>query len=100
MITEIGHLEIKPGSDKDFEAAAVKAGALLERAKGCIGFEMRRSIERPSRYHVLVRWKTLENHTVDFINSKDGAECFKLLGQFFVAPPDAEHTALVLSSAD
>ena len=49
MITEIAQIEIKPGSEFDFEAAVAKARATFGRAKGFHGFELHRSIEGISR---------------------------------------------------
>jgi heme-degrading monooxygenase HmoA len=40
MITEIAQIDVKPGSEKDFEAAVVKARAAFGRAKGFHGFEL------------------------------------------------------------
>jgi heme-degrading monooxygenase HmoA len=39
MITEIAQIDVKPGSEKDFEAAVAKARPLFLRAKGGKGFE-------------------------------------------------------------
>jgi len=66
MITEIAQIDVKPGTEKDFEAAVAKARPLFLRAKGGKGFELHKSIERPSRYRLMAKWETLENHTVDF----------------------------------
>jgi heme-degrading monooxygenase HmoA len=44
MITEIAQIDVKPGSEKDFEAAVAKARALFLRAKGGQGFELHKSI--------------------------------------------------------
>jgi heme-degrading monooxygenase HmoA len=49
MITEIAQIEIKPGSEKDFEAAVDKARAAFGRAKGftdlsCIARSRNRSV--------------------------------------------------------
>ena len=49
MITEIAQIEIKPGSEKDFEAAIAKAESIFKRCKGWISFELHKSIEKPSR---------------------------------------------------
>jgi heme-degrading monooxygenase HmoA len=98
MITEIALIDIKPGSEKDFEAAAMKARPLFMRAKGSIGIELHRSIERPSRYRLLAKWETLENHTVDFRNSEGFVEWRALVGQFFARPPEVEHTETILKS--
>ncbi len=69
MITEIAQVEIKPGSEADFEAAVGKARAAFKSANGFHGFELHRSIEKPQRYRLMVKWETLENHTVDFRGS-------------------------------
>jgi heme-degrading monooxygenase HmoA len=99
MITEIAQIDVKPGTEKDFEAAAAKARPLFLRAKGGIGFELHKSIEKPSRYRLLAKWETLENHTVDFRGSADFAEWRGLVGQYFASPPEVEHTVTVLTSA-
>ena len=95
MITEIAQLEIKPGMESEFEAGVKKATPLFQRAKGCRGMELQRSIEKPSRYRLFVSWETLENHTVDFRNSPDFQEWRKLVGHCFAAAPEVEHTSQV-----
>src|SRR5260221_5093093 len=71
MITEIAQIDVKPGTEKDFEGAVAKARPLFLRAKGGKGFELPKSIEKPSRYRLMAKWETLENHTVDFRSSAD-----------------------------
>jgi heme-degrading monooxygenase HmoA len=61
MITEIAQIDVKPGTEKDFEAAVAKARPLFLRAKGGKGFELHKSIEKPSRYRLMAKWETLEN---------------------------------------
>jgi heme-degrading monooxygenase HmoA len=98
MITEIAQIDVKPGSEKDFEAAVAKARPLFLRAKGGKGFELHKSIEKPSRYRLLAKWETLENHTVDFRGSEDFTAWRGLVGQYFASPPEVEHTQTVLAS--
>ncbi|QIG92397.1 MULTISPECIES: antibiotic biosynthesis monooxygenase family protein [unclassified Bradyrhizobium] len=98
MITEIAQIDVKPGSEKDFEAAVAKARPLLLRAKGGKGFELHRSIEKPSRYRLVAKWETLENHTVDFRGSEDFTAWRALVGPYFAAAPEVEHTETVLTS--
>lgn len=100
MITEIALIDVKPGSETDFEAAVGKALPLFLRAKGGKGIELHRSIENPSRYRLLAKWETLENHTVDFRGSADFNEWRALVGPYFAAAPDVEHTTLVLMSGE
>jgi heme-degrading monooxygenase HmoA len=99
MITEIAQIDVKPGSEADFEAAVGKARAAFGRSKGFHGFELHRGIEKPQRYRLVVKWETLENHTVDFRGSENFAEWRGLVGSFFAAPPEVEHTETVLTSA-
>ncbi|HEY5347853.1 MAG TPA: antibiotic biosynthesis monooxygenase [Rhizomicrobium sp.] len=54
MILERAILPIKPGQAKDFEAAFAKARPLIEAAKGFQRLEMRRGIETPDSYLLLV----------------------------------------------
>ena len=99
MITEIAQIDVKPGTEKDFEAAVAKARPLFLRARGGKGFELHKSIEKPSRYRLMAKWETLENHTVDFRGSEDFTAWRGLVGQYFAAPPEVEHTETVLTSA-
>ncbi|MDU6242457.1 MAG: antibiotic biosynthesis monooxygenase, partial [Bradyrhizobium sp.] len=48
---------------------------------------------------LMVKWETLENHTVDFRGSENFTEWRGLVGPYFAAPPDVEHTETVLTSA-
>jgi len=99
MITEIAQIDVKPGTEKDFEAAVAKARPLFLRAKGGKGFELHKSIEKPQRYRLMAKWETLENHTVDFRGSEDFTAWRGLVGQYFAAPPEVEHTKTVLTTA-
>ncbi len=100
MITEIAQIEIKPGCEADFEAAVGKARTTFGHAKGFNGFELHRSLEKPQRYRLMVKWETLENHTVDFRGSTLFSEWRGLVGPFFAAPPEVEHTETVVAAAN
>jgi len=92
MILEIAQIDVKPGLEAEFEAGVTKAAPLFKRAKGCRGMNLQRSIEKPGRYRLIVKWETLENHTVDFRGSEDFQAWRKLVGHCFVAQPEVEHT--------
>jgi heme-degrading monooxygenase HmoA len=92
MVTEIAQIEIKPGMEAEFEAGVTEAAPIFKRARGCEGMELHRSVEKPQRYRLLVKWATVENHTVDFRGSDDFQEWRKLVGHCFAAAPDVEHT--------
>src|SRR5262245_46742771 len=71
MITEIAQIDVKPGTEAEFEKGVKQAVPIFKRAKGCRGMELRRSVEKPSRYRLFIGWDTVENHTVDFRGSAD-----------------------------
>jgi quinol monooxygenase YgiN len=93
MILEIAQIDIKPGMESEFEAGVKAAAPIFKRAKGCHGMELQRSIEKPQRYRLFVKWDSVENHTVDFRGAPDFQEWRKLVGHCFAAPPEVEHTA-------
>ena len=93
MFMEVAEIEVKPGTESQFEAAVQAAVPLFKRAKGCSAMRLDRSVEQPSHYTLLVQWATVENHTVDFRESEDFLSWRKLVGDFFAAPPRVGHTA-------
>lgn len=97
MILEIATIEVKEGFEKDFESGVAEAVPVFRRAQGCRSMKLERSIEVPSRYHLVVGWDTLEDHVITFRNSADFQEWRSLVGHMFAAPPAVEHTATVLS---
>jgi quinol monooxygenase YgiN len=95
MITEVALFDLKPGMEAQFEAGVKAAMPIFKRAKGCRSFKLVRSIEKPSRYRMLIEWDTVENHTVDFRGSQDYQDFRKLVVETFAALPDVEHTETV-----
>jgi heme-degrading monooxygenase HmoA len=95
MITEIAQIDVKPGTEAEFENGVKNAVPIFKRAKGCRSMELQRSIEKPSRYRLFVGWETVENHTVDFRGSADFQEWRKLVGHCFAAPPEVEHASQI-----
>lgn len=96
MILEIAQLQIKPGSEAAFEAGVAQAAPLFQRARGCHGMRLLRSIESPSSYTLEVRWETVENHMVDFRESEDFGKWRALVGEYFAAPPQVGHCSVAL----
>jgi len=96
MITEIAQIDVKPGMEAEFETGVKNAVPVFKRAKGCHGLALERSVEKPSRYRLFVKWGTVENHTVDFRSSVDFQEWRKHVGHCFASPPEVEHVNEVL----
>jgi heme-degrading monooxygenase HmoA len=91
MIFEHAVLPIQPGREAEFEAAFATARAIFARAEGCHGAELRRGIEEPSTYVLLVGWDTVEAHTVGFRESPLFGEWRAIAGGFFATPPTVAH---------
>jgi heme-degrading monooxygenase HmoA len=97
MIFELAVIEVKAGEEAAFEAGAAKAVPLFLRAKGCRGMELQRSVETPSKYRLVVKWETIDDHMVHFRGSEDFQEWRKLVGPHFASAPVVEHTHTVLA---
>ncbi len=94
MILEIATIDIKPGTNADFEKNLGEAQAVISRAEGYLGHQFQQCIERENRYILLIRWTSLEAHTEGFRGSELFKEWRGLIGQFFDSPPMVEHYEL------
>ncbi len=96
MIYEFADLQILPGQERDFEAAVQRAVPVFQRSPGCLGVELTRLVEEPAVYRLVVRWETLEHHTVQFRGGQNFADWRALVGKYFASPPAVKHAAPVL----
>lgn len=60
---------------------------------GYVSHDIKRCIEKPSRYVLLVNWDQLEDHTVGFRESSEYQEWRRLLHHFYQPFPEVEHYA-------
>ncbi|MGA3128615.1 MAG: antibiotic biosynthesis monooxygenase family protein [Candidatus Korobacteraceae bacterium] len=97
MIFEMAQLEIKPGMETAFEHGVALAVPLFQRARGCNGLQLLKSVEQPSRYTLMVTWETIDDHNVHFRGSEDFQEWRRLVGEFFVSPPQVGHEQIALA---
>jgi heme-degrading monooxygenase HmoA len=93
MILESAILTIRPGQEAAFEAALREARPLIAATPGFRGIAIRRCIEAPNRYLLLVDWDTLEDHTVGFRQSARYEKWRALLHPFYDPFPVVEHFA-------
>jgi heme-degrading monooxygenase HmoA len=96
MILEIADIRIPPGKQAEFDAA-IQRGVrdVISKAKGFHGYQVQKGVESPERYILMIRWQTLENHTVDFRQSPAFAEWRAIVGPYFAVPPNVEHFTLL-----
>lgn len=62
MIVEHFLATVGPGRGDDFEVALREALTVIESAPQCEGAEVRRQIEDPSVFLVLITWGSVEDH--------------------------------------
>jgi heme-degrading monooxygenase HmoA len=99
MILEQAILDVKPGQTPQFEAAFGRAQRIIAASPGYISHELRRCIEKSNRYLLLVRWRTLEDHTEGFRMSAPYQEWKELLHHFYDPFPAVEHYEAVALGA-
>jgi heme-degrading monooxygenase HmoA len=96
VILEVAVLNVKPGEGDAFEAAFADAQRIIASMPGYIEHELQRCLEVENRYILLVRWQTLEDHTVGFRGSTQYQEWKRLLHHFYDPFPTVEHYTSVL----
>jgi len=96
MILEAAVLNVRPGEERAFEQAFRAASPLIAASPGYLGHELQRCLETRGRYLLLVRWETLEDHTIGFRQSAAYVEWKALLHHFYDPFPVVEHYVSVL----
>ncbi|WIT12854.1 antibiotic biosynthesis monooxygenase [Paucibacter sediminis] len=92
MILELADIRIQPGQQAAFEEALHRGvQSVISRAQGFVGYRLRKGLESPERYLLLIEWATLEDHTVHFRGGPLFAEWRAIVGGFFASPPQVEH---------
>jgi heme-degrading monooxygenase HmoA len=91
MILEAAMLQVKSGMEDDFEESFRQASSIISAMKGYITHELQRCMEVEGKYLLLVKWETLEDHTVGFRGSNEYQEWKKLLHHFYDPFPAVEH---------
>jgi heme-degrading monooxygenase HmoA len=91
MILEVAILDVIPDRRREFEAAFVQAQAIIASMPGYIRHDLKRCLEKPARYILLVEWETLEDHTVGFRGSAEYQQWKALLHHFYDPFPEVEH---------
>jgi len=94
MILEIATINIRPGTNTDFETALEKAQYVINQSNGYLGHQFQKCIERDNCYVLLIRWATLEDHTEGFRGSELFKEWRGLIAAYFEHPPTVEHFEL------
>jgi heme-degrading monooxygenase HmoA len=99
MILEHALLTVKPGQEAAFEETMRSAVALISATPGFIGVGVRRCVEKPNVYLLLVEWETIEAHEIGFRKSDRYSEWSKLLHRFYDPFPEVLHFGGAIASS-
>jgi len=91
MIIEHAILPVIPGKEADFEASMLRAIPIMESHPKCHGVSVRRQLEDPSIYVLLVHWESYEAHMDDFRKSELFEQWRELTHPFYVEKPTVTH---------
>jgi heme-degrading monooxygenase HmoA len=91
MVLEVAILNIRPGEAQSFEIAFNRAQQIIAASHGYQRHELRKCVERPDRYILLVWWDSMESHTAGFRGSAEYQEWKNLLHHFYDPFPEVEH---------
>lgn len=95
MTLEVAILDVIPQKTEAFEAAFSEAQAIIMSMKGYIAHELHACVEKENYYILLVKWQTLEDHTIGFRQSDEYQQWKALLHHFYDPFPVVEHYELV-----
>jgi heme-degrading monooxygenase HmoA len=90
-VLEVAVLNVKAGGAVAFESSFAQAAPLIAASPGYISHELRRCVEVPDRYLLLVKWQSLEDHTVGFRGSMAYQKWKSLLHHYYDPFPTVEH---------
>ena len=96
MILEVAILFVKKGEEKQFGQDFKIAGQYISSIEGYIGHTLRKCIEQPNKYILLVDWEKLEDHTIGFRNSEQYMEWKKMLHHYYDPFPVVEHYETII----
>ena len=91
MILEVAILDVKEEKTTEFEATFKEASKIISSMKGYISHELQKCMETKNRYILLVKWETLEDHTIGCRESDEYQEWKALLHHFYEPFPVVEH---------
>lgn len=94
MILELATIDIKQGTNAEFEQNLEKAQAVISQSEGYLGHQFQKCVEQENRYVLLIRWESLEAHTIGFRESALFKEWRALIGPFFENLPLVQHYEL------
>jgi heme-degrading monooxygenase HmoA len=95
MLLEHASIRVRAGSAAAFESAMADARGAIAGSPGFVSFSLRRGVESPDTYLLLVGWETLDDHLVGFRESEAFTRWRALIGPYFDGQPVVDHYEVV-----
>jgi heme-degrading monooxygenase HmoA len=96
MIIEHALLQVRTGEEAAFEAAMAEAKPLIAASLGFLGIEVRRAVEQPGLYLLLVQWESIDAHRDGFRKSDRYGKWSGLLHRFYHPMPRVDYFGEIL----
>ena len=91
MVLELAVLNVIRGREAEFEVAFAEARQLISAMPGFLSLELGKHTHVPNRYVLLVKWRSVEDHSEGFRKSTEYAEWSRLLHHFYEPFPTVEY---------
>ena len=96
-VLQVGLIDVHPGREADFERDLPGVIWRLVKADGCKAVNIVRSLEKPSRYRMLVSWESKDHH-IAFRKTETVVPLKAMLASYAAARHDTEHVTAVFST--
>jgi heme-degrading monooxygenase HmoA len=97
-VLEIAEIRVREGEEDAFMRGVRAALPLFQSAAGFRSLALRRSMERPAVFRLMIEWDRLEDHTVGFRQSPAFSRWRELVGPCFASAPVVDHSQTVLEA--
>ena len=91
MIVEMAILEAKPGAAAGMREGLARARAVISRSPNYLGSSFYESIERPERFVLYIKWKSVADHTEGFRKGPLFPEWRSHWAEYLGGTPDVLH---------
>jgi heme-degrading monooxygenase HmoA len=91
MVLEITVLDVRPGTEAEFESVLPEALDLIVTAPGYCGHTVRRHSENSNRYILLVHWKRQEDSEENFRGTARHRRLKAMLHRFYELYPETNY---------
>ncbi|UZO80000.1 antibiotic biosynthesis monooxygenase [Aquimarina sp. ERC-38] len=98
MILEQALLYVKKGEATNFEKDFATASQYISHIEGYIRHSLHKCMEVENKYLLLVHWKDIESHEVNFRTSEEYQHWKKLLHHYYEPFPIVEHYEIIFKN--